>query len=591
MAALDDLVPISLVVVALLAIVTASYRQTLYAYPNGGGSYIVSRENLGTGPSLVAAAALMVDYTLTVSVSIAAGVAAITSAVVPSRGHEVPLGSRCWVSSCWQTCAGVRESGRLFAPPTYLYVTMMTLLVVSGLIGVATGDLGRLHVDHPSSGSLHGWRCRARGCFVVPVAPHVLVGSGRAERCRGDLERSPGIPAAHVPERGDHLDVGDDDPRQPVPRYRRATPSTCDRRSAPTRRSCRPWAARSLDGAALLAAAGVDRHDPHTVGEHCLRRLPAPLRHRRDRRLPPAPALEPRRPSGPVERGPRPRRRSGCPPRRVRRRCACPRSAVRSGSLHRVHAVRRPAWWCTIGESGSRGGGRRLTINGVGTAATSVVAVVVVVSKFTEGAWIPTVVIPLLVALFWAISRHYGGSTSRSRACGYALARDRPHRCAVLVGDRIHAGSRGTRVPRSRCNPATSARSMSRSTLRRPTRCRRVGPPTGSTSPSASSDLRIEELHPTRAAVWSRNSTRDEVVSIVTVVVPEFVVHHWSCRLLRDQKGRCSSEKVALPQRHGGGRRLHGTWTDQRPGRRAYPGRTRGKARTALAGFARRRPV
>ena len=80
-----------LVVIVLLAIVTTSYRQTLFAYPNGGGSYIVSRENLGTGASLVAAASLMVDYTLTVSVSIAAGVAAITSAIEPLRGHEVGL--------------------------------------------------------------------------------------------------------------------------------------------------------------------------------------------------------------------------------------------------------------------------------------------------------------------------------------------------------------------------------------------------------------------------------------------------------------------------------------------------------------------
>jgi amino acid transporter len=81
MAALGYLVPISLVVVALLFVVVLSYPQTLYAYPSGGGSYIVSRENLGTNPSLVAAASLMVDYTLTVSVSVAAGVAAITLAI------------------------------------------------------------------------------------------------------------------------------------------------------------------------------------------------------------------------------------------------------------------------------------------------------------------------------------------------------------------------------------------------------------------------------------------------------------------------------------------------------------------------------
>ncbi|HXY91025.1 MAG TPA: amino acid permease, partial [Acidimicrobiia bacterium] len=148
MAALDDLVPISLVVIVLLAIVTASYRQTLYAYPNGGGSYIVSRENLGTGASLVAAGSLMVDYTLTVSVSIAAGVAAITSAVAPLRGYEVPLCLALLAIIALANLRGVRESGRLFAPPTYTYIVMITLLVVAGLIGVATGDLGRLPVDH-----------------------------------------------------------------------------------------------------------------------------------------------------------------------------------------------------------------------------------------------------------------------------------------------------------------------------------------------------------------------------------------------------------------------------------------------------------
>ena len=95
MASLDYLVPISLVVIRFLAIVTASYRQTLYAYPNGGGSYIVSRENLGHGSSLVAAGSLMVDYMLTVAVSIAAGVAAITSAVTPLRGTRSSCPSRC----------------------------------------------------------------------------------------------------------------------------------------------------------------------------------------------------------------------------------------------------------------------------------------------------------------------------------------------------------------------------------------------------------------------------------------------------------------------------------------------------------------
>ena len=90
-AATGYLVPISLVVLVLLAVVASSYRQTIEAHPDGGGSYIVSRENLGVGPSLVAGASLLVDYTLTVAVSVAAGVAAITSAVAPLRPHRVGL--------------------------------------------------------------------------------------------------------------------------------------------------------------------------------------------------------------------------------------------------------------------------------------------------------------------------------------------------------------------------------------------------------------------------------------------------------------------------------------------------------------------
>ncbi|HEY6013882.1 MAG TPA: hypothetical protein VIU37_07740, partial [Candidatus Limnocylindrales bacterium] len=84
--------PISLLIVTIFVIIVVSYRQTIRAYPNGGGSYIVARENLGTGPALVAAAALLTDYVLTVSVSVAAGVLAITSAFPPLEPLRVPLG-------------------------------------------------------------------------------------------------------------------------------------------------------------------------------------------------------------------------------------------------------------------------------------------------------------------------------------------------------------------------------------------------------------------------------------------------------------------------------------------------------------------
>ena len=128
--------PISIVVAVLLVIVVASYRQTIYAYPSGGGAYVVSRENLGETPSLVAGASLMTDYILTVAVSVAGGVLAIQSAFGFDSQWRVPL---CLMLIAVMTVAnlrGLRESGSLFAPPTYLYIVMLILLIVVGLYRV-----------------------------------------------------------------------------------------------------------------------------------------------------------------------------------------------------------------------------------------------------------------------------------------------------------------------------------------------------------------------------------------------------------------------------------------------------------------------
>src|SRR6186713_269612 len=114
--------PIALAITTLLAIVTISYQQTIHAYPSGGGSYIVARDNLGDVSGLVAAAALLVDYVLTVSVSIAAGVAALTSAVPQLAGHKVAVGVACVAAIAFANIRGVRESGRIFALPTYGFI-------------------------------------------------------------------------------------------------------------------------------------------------------------------------------------------------------------------------------------------------------------------------------------------------------------------------------------------------------------------------------------------------------------------------------------------------------------------------------------
>src|SRR5689334_17758736 len=114
--------PIALAIAALMTIVVFSYRQTVRAYPNGGGSYIVSKDNLGTFPGLVAAAALLTDYVLTVSVSVVAGVFAITSAIPSLSSHKVALSLGFIVLITLANLRGVRESGTLFAIPTYGFI-------------------------------------------------------------------------------------------------------------------------------------------------------------------------------------------------------------------------------------------------------------------------------------------------------------------------------------------------------------------------------------------------------------------------------------------------------------------------------------
>ena len=136
-ASFSYVVPVSVGIAVLLAIVATSYRQTIHAYPSGGGAYIVAKENLGTYPGLVAGASLLVDYVLTVSVSIAAGVAAITSAVQGTSyawlsEHKVVL---CLIFIAFIAVAnlrGVRESGALFATPTYLFVFSFLFMVAFG---------------------------------------------------------------------------------------------------------------------------------------------------------------------------------------------------------------------------------------------------------------------------------------------------------------------------------------------------------------------------------------------------------------------------------------------------------------------------
>ncbi len=140
MAGLDYLLPIGIVVAALLILVMMSYRQTIKAYPGGGGAYAVSHDNLGRYPGLVAAGALMVDYTLLVSVSVSAGVAAITSAVPELFDYRVPMAVAFVAFFTLGNLRGIRESGSLFAAPTYFFILAMGSTVAVGFVRVLIGD-------------------------------------------------------------------------------------------------------------------------------------------------------------------------------------------------------------------------------------------------------------------------------------------------------------------------------------------------------------------------------------------------------------------------------------------------------------------
>jgi amino acid transporter len=141
--------PVSIAIAAVLAIVVLSYMQTVRAYETSGGAYVVARENLGTMPSLIAASALLVDYILTVAVSVAAGVLALTSAAPSLAGHEVTLSLGFIALLTVVNLRGVRESGLLFAVPTYAFVAAMFAMVGTGVAQCAAGGCHQAQAPHP----------------------------------------------------------------------------------------------------------------------------------------------------------------------------------------------------------------------------------------------------------------------------------------------------------------------------------------------------------------------------------------------------------------------------------------------------------
>ena len=188
--AFSVLMPVTFAILAVLAILLFSYRQTIRAYPSAGGAYIVTKDNFGLLTAQLAGVALLTDYVLTVSVSVAAGVAAITSAAPELYGARVWLSVAFIWFIAWGNLRGVRESGRLFAVPTYFFIVMMFVLLGTGMVRAFAGDLHPLPVP-PEVAETTG----AIGLFLIL---HAFASGGAA--VTGVEAISNGVPAFKRPE-------------------------------------------------------------------------------------------------------------------------------------------------------------------------------------------------------------------------------------------------------------------------------------------------------------------------------------------------------------------------------------------------------
>ena len=163
LAAFSIITPMTAAILAVLAVVTICYRDVVRSYPKAGGSYVVSRDNFGPNLAQIAGAALLISYTITVAVSVAAGADAIISAAPSLGGYAVPLSIAFVVILAFGNLRGIREAGRVFAVPTYFFIANMALLIVFGLAREAAGTLpkaapghGQMPLGHASGGLILG---------------------------------------------------------------------------------------------------------------------------------------------------------------------------------------------------------------------------------------------------------------------------------------------------------------------------------------------------------------------------------------------------------------------------------------------------
>ncbi len=434
-AAFTKLVPIAIIVAVLLVIVVTSYRQTIFAYPSGGGSYIVSKENLGDVPALIAGSSLLVDYILTVAVSVAGGVLAIRSAFGFSHSWTVPICLLCVLVMTLANLRGLKESGALFAPPTYIYVISLVTLITVGLVRVFI--LKNIEPIDPAKVSKEAQE-HAKGVASIGLMVLLRAFSSGAVALSGVEAVSNGVPAFKKPESRNaattlmwmggilgtcfvgisvlaaHLKPirGDNDPTG----IALMAEQVFGGRGVPF------WIMQISTFAILILAANTAYADFPRLSSIIARDgfLPRQFSNRGDRLV---------FSNGVIFLAVVASGLIWFFDGEISQLIPLYAFGVFTGFTFSqtgmvVHHIRlkEPRWrWS-------------LAINAIGAVTTGIIALIVVVSKFTQGAWIPAVLIPFMVVFFYAIGKHYGRvKQSLAVPPGYKSPR-RTHYVVVLVG-------------------------------------------------------------------------------------------------------------------------------------------------------------
>lgn len=429
--ALHYSIPIGFAIAALIAVVVSSYRQTIFAYPQGGGSYIVTKDNLGTLPGLISGAALLIDYVLTVAVSVAAGVAALTSAVPGLYDYRVIIGVGFVAAITLANLRGLRESGKLFALPTYLFVSFVALLIVYGLVRWAFGWDAAAHVTDPTIAAVQDLsvflvlRAFASGCAALTGVEAV----------------SDGVPAFKPPEAKNarivlawlgviliSLFVG----ITFLTRHYHLTPLPEQTVLSQLARQifgdgALYYAIQASTMLILVLAANTAFADFPRLSFFLARDgfLPRQFGSRGDRLvfsngiliLGTTAALLLVLFGGSTH-------------------ALIPLYAVGvflSFTLSQASMVRR---WLVRREPGWQW---RWWLNAVGAATTGLVVAIITATKFTHGAWVVVLLIPMLVMLFMSIRRHYADVAGQLSLDGYGGPPPMEHTVLVLAGD-LHKG-------------------------------------------------------------------------------------------------------------------------------------------------------